>query len=784
MTVRNLTDEFSPSRQDNLSNSQEDFTPSLTPYSENQFGSESTTDTPTNEEVQQIEQAGERERSFDELLPPTNPFVTESEESSGSYTSDSQINSQNSLLPHDTHRPHDNNSNNNLQEQVGSPYSDYRGYYTKEMHNNSYDSSYTSTSNSNLNSNDFNQNHMHLTPQPHARYISTSQMVSDIPLSHSFIHTPKPFDRYPKVSSTIPPPNARFANTTTSSTDTPIQGPGYNTSTTSGSGSSSFGSHNNGLMEKDFSPFGGYPTSFFPLNMDEKESDDYLHNPDLEEEARLDKRRVWEDFKHMNMKSFIGFVGIMILFLGSMAVFIVLPALTFTGYVDHPKEAVVSTVNETVTQFLTDYEYPQLSAIRTLLVDPDTPSDAMAHEAKNGDSWELVFSDEFNAEGRTFYDGDDQFWTAPDIHYDATKDLEWYTPDGVHTEEGTLKLRMDAYKNHDLFYRSGMVQSWNKFCFSQGAIEISANLPNYGRVSGLWPGLWTMGNLARPGYLASTEGLWPYSYDSCDAGITPNQSSPDGISYLPGQRLSACVCDGEDTPSPGFGRGAPEIDIIEGEVDSTLGVGIASQSLQIAPFDIWYIPDYNFIEVYNYTTTVMNSYTGGPFQQAISAVTTLNTEWYEYGPQGGNFQTFGMEYLNDEDEGYIQWSVGGTPTFTLYATALHPNGNIGWRTISKEPMSIIMNLGISNSWAYIDWRQIFFPVTMSIDYVRVYQPKDAISTTCDPKDFPTYDYIESHKNAYTNANLTSWESAGYTFPLNALTGNCKSSDWDARTPRD
>lgn len=220
MTVRNLTDEFSPSRQDNLSNSQEDFTPSLTPYSENQFGSESTTDTPTNEEVQQIEQAGERERSFDELLPPTNPFVTESEESSGSYTSDSQINSQNSLLPHDTHRPHDNNSNNNLQEQVGSPYSDYRGYYTKEMHNNSYDSSYTSTSNSNLNSNDFNQNHMHLTPQPHARYISTSQMVSDIPLSHSFIHTPKPFDRYPKVSSTIPPPNARFANTTTSSTDT------------------------------------------------------------------------------------------------------------------------------------------------------------------------------------------------------------------------------------------------------------------------------------------------------------------------------------------------------------------------------------------------------------------------------------------------------------------------------------------------------------------------------------------------------------------------------------
>lgn len=107
--------------------------------------------------------------------------------------------------------------------------------------------------------------------------------------------------------------------------------------------------------------------------------------------------------------------------------------------------------------------------------------------------------------------------------------------------------------------------------------------------------------------------------------------------------------------------------------------------------------------------------------------------------------------------------------------ALHPNGNIDWRRISKEPMSIIMNLGISNNWAYIDWQFIFFPVTMSIDYVRLYQPPDAVSLTCDPPDYPTYDYIESHKNAYLNANLTSWKAAGYSTPKNILTGNCKSS---------
>jgi hypothetical protein len=29
----------------------------------------------------------------------------------------------------------------------------------------------------------------------------------------------------------------------------------------------------------------------------------------------------------------------------------------------------------------------------------------------------LVFSDEFNTDGRTFYPGDDPFWEAEDLHY-------------------------------------------------------------------------------------------------------------------------------------------------------------------------------------------------------------------------------------------------------------------------------------------------------------------------------------------------------------------------------
>ncbi|GMM30546.1 beta-glucan synthesis-associated protein [Martiniozyma asiatica (nom. inval.)] len=516
------------------------------------------------------------------------------------------------------------------------------------------------------------------------------------------------------------------------------------------------------LVDTEFSPFGGYPASSFPLLIDEKEEDDYLHNPDPIADAEDEKNHFWKDIKAMDKRSGWSLFGLIILLLGAIALFVVLPVVSFTGVADHP----------TITSYeiLTDYVYPTLSAIRTNLVDTSTPESALTRKAKDGSTWSLVFSDEFAVEGRTFYEGDDQFWYAPDFHYAATQDLEWYDPDAVTTANGTLQLRMDAFKNHNLYYRSGMLHSWNRMCFTQGIMEVSAKLPHYGNITGLWPGMWSMGNLGRPGYMATTDGVWPYSYEACDAGITPNQSAPDGISYLPGQRLNSCTCDGEEHPNQGTGRGAPEIDIIEGEVDTNIRVGVASQSLQLAPMDIWYMPDYNFIEVYNDTITTMNTYAGGPFQQAVSAITTLNTEWYERGVGERYFQSYSYEYLNDNDSGYIRWFVGDNPTFTMHAWALSPSGNVDWRRISKEPMSMIINFGISNNWAYIDWPSLDFPMTMEVDYVRIYQPNDSISTTCDPDDYPTYDYIENHRAAYDIWNYTKWEAAGYSIPKNKMTG--------------
>lgn len=94
--------------------------------------------------------------------------------------------------------------------------------------------------------------------------------------------------------------------------------------------------------------------------------------------------------------------------------------------------------------------------------------------------------------------------------------------------------------NHNQSYHSGMLQSWNKFCFTSGYIEVDVNLPGPDQNT---QGYWDDG--ARPGYSASTDGMWPYKssspttphccscdlvayrYNSCDMGTFPNPTLKD-----------------------------------------------------------------------------------------------------------------------------------------------------------------------------------------------------------------------------------------------------------------
>jgi beta-glucanase (GH16 family) len=159
------------------------------------------------------------------------------------------------------------------------------------------------------------------------------------------------------------------------------------------------------------------------------------------------------------------------------------------------------------------------------------------------------------------------------------------------------------------------------------------------------------------------------------------------------------------------------------------------------------------MEVYDNTITMMNAYKGGPYQQAISGLTNLNTDWYD----GKQYQKYSFEYKTGSD-GFITWYVGDDKTWTMKADATRATGNIGTRVIPEEPMTIIANFGMSNSFAAIDFAQIaaMLPATMRIDYIRIYQGEDDEVMTCDPDGYPTTQYIKSHPAAYENANHTDW----------------------------
>jgi beta-glucanase (GH16 family) len=142
------------------------------------------------------------------------------------------------------------------------------------------------------------------------------------------------------------------------------------------------------------------------------------------------------------------------------------------------------------------------------LIDKETPDDALQKVSWNdGSQMQLVFSDEFNTDGRTFYPGDDPYWEAVDLHYWSTNNLEWYDPSALVTKDGALQVTLSKKTTHNLNYQGGMMSTWNKFCFTGGLIEVSARLPGANDILGLWPAVWTMGNLGRAGYGASLDGM-------------------------------------------------------------------------------------------------------------------------------------------------------------------------------------------------------------------------------------------------------------------------------------
>jgi len=68
--------------------------------------------------------------------------------------------------------------------------------------------------------------------------------------------------------------------------------------------------------------------------------------------------------------------------------------------------------------------------------------------------------------------------------------MEWYDPAAVTTSNGSLVITLSQKQTHGFNYQGGMIQTWNRFCFTGGYIEANVSLPGMADVAGLWPAIW------------------------------------------------------------------------------------------------------------------------------------------------------------------------------------------------------------------------------------------------------------------------------------------------------
>ncbi|RLN65935.1 hypothetical protein BBJ28_00008044 [Nothophytophthora sp. Chile5] len=241
-------------------------------------------------------------------------------------------------------------------------------------------------------------------------------------------------------------------------------------------------------------------------------------------------------------------------------------------------------------------------------VDVDTPAKAQTYTSSRGQTWNLTMSDEFNMAGRSFEAGESHLWTAVEKPDGVNSALEFYSTNRTSTEcddddncyfyiesdidETNITVWNDyisppGYEDVSFYYCSGMVQGWNKFCIQGGLAVVRCQLPGAtSEASGnpdianssisaraasidyypTWPGIWVFGNLGRSIFTGSTARIWSFSFNECNETVFDSQN----------QRISACDDNPGSGMNPNQGRGAPEIDILEGggtEISSSMQVG-------------------------------------------------------------------------------------------------------------------------------------------------------------------------------------------------------------------
>jgi callose synthase len=406
-------------------------------------------------------------------------------------------------------------------------------------------------------------------------------------------------------------------------------------------------------------------------------------------------------------------------------------------------------------------------------IDPDTPQQFYTKNISSGPwilpmfegeasadsfyTYKLIFSDEFNHSKRTFEAGFDSKWTALDVLDTSNMGQHFFLPQAVQVDKGNLIITTSKPKKkyRGASYVSGSLQTWNKFCFTGGFVEVRAILPGKWGIPGTWPAIWVMGNLGRAAFLESQKGMWPWSFDACAPWVEKAEKV--------NQKVNACgnLTNKHDPHSypeeyglnPFQGRGATEIDVIEVQIKARDEPAFISTSLQISPSlhdnlrpPIDTLPGpgqwYQGLKFGNYTN-INKAYYGELGLDSLSALTQL---------ESNSFMSFHLYQLDwsPGPHGYIRWWMDGNFLFEIPGEALSSwSDGIPPRQVPVEPSYLILSTAVSEKFSPPCEGQIcdsIWPSNFTIDYVRVYQgnPNRYTSVGCNPPGFPTTEWIYSH----------------------------------------
>jgi len=428
-------------------------------------------------------------------------------------------------------------------------------------------------------------------------------------------------------------------------------------------------------------------------------------------------------------------------------------------------------------------------------------------------SHQLVFSEEFNVPGRSFGDGKDPRWTALEKN-DYTNDaLHYYSTDNAVTnEDGELVITTEAVDVNIVtqvedkpkekmrktkHFKSAMLQSWNKFCFTGGIIEAQATLPGKSDIGGLWPAFWLLGNFARHTYVGSSEHMWPWSSNLCTEKA------------FSAQHISACKEVVHFGLAKGVGRGSPEIDIFEVQPgnmkhntgifwQSSVGQPFMSASFQVAPGrpdsrpggGLWPGPgqwyegltggqntslNINFYGNYNHFKNDPHPELSDYWSDAVS----YNRQLDETHFNSKHVYRLEWDVPTEDKDGYIHWFLDGKLVLAINGTGIREGGT--GSEVSTEPMYILLNTAVSSQWGFptkcpgdcpcsdYDCNSKNYgdicgfspgfcdmmtkgkePPKYKIDWVRVYQDptKEEQKVGCSTPERPTRRYIEANEKLY------------------------------------